>query len=61
MVLLFVSYPFAKGLLAGLVKDWLEALRYHLCDPVPLQLVEHPGNIYVLPVFRSWCLVTGGT
>ena len=28
-----------------LVKDVLRALRYHLRDPVPLQLVEHPGNV----------------
>ena len=27
------------------VKDVLRVLRYHLCDPVPLQLVEHPGNV----------------
>ena len=27
------------------VKDVLRALRYHLRDPVPLQLVEHPGNV----------------
>ena len=25
--------------------DVLRALRYHLCDPVPLQLVEHPGDV----------------
>ena len=27
------------------VKDVLRALRYHLRDPVPLQLVEHPGTV----------------
>ena len=27
------------------VKDVLRALRYHLCDPVPLRSVEHPGNV----------------
>ena len=41
------------------VKDVLRALRYHLRDPVPLQLVEHPGShrVAVSATIPALCLV----